>query len=159
MALTHSNGSGAAGAGCYRVLGDKSEDLHSVVTHFPFWFVPHFSDFIGFVDRLPVDQHELRALIAPRALFTTETLDDKWANPAGTQASFVASQLVFDFLGAGDKNGIHFRSGPHAYTDADCFALLDFADAVLLGKKVDAKFDVLPFPNQPRAFHWEAPSK
>ncbi len=159
MALTNPNASGAGGGGCFRVQGQKSEDLKAIVTRFPFWFGPHFSDFIGYVDRLPFDQHELKAMVAPRALLTTESLDDKWANPSGTQATYVASKVVFDFLGAASKTGIHYRHGPHAHTEEDWTALLDFADARLMGKSNEAKFDVLPFPDQPPAFSWTAPEK
>jgi len=159
VALTNPNGSGSGGGGCFRVQGPKSETLAIIVTRFPYWFGPHFSEFIGYVDRLPFDQHELKALVAPRALLTTDSLDDRWANPSGTQATYVASKVVFDFLDAGNNTGLHYRHGPHAHNEEDWAALLDFADARLMGKTADAKFDVLPFTDLPAAFSWTAPSK
>jgi hypothetical protein len=44
---------------------------------FPYWFRPDFNQFVGKVERLPVDQHLLLALVAPRALLDTfETARD-----------------------------------------------------------------------------------
>jgi hypothetical protein len=157
-ALTVPNGSGAGGAGCYRVQAPKSEDLKAIVTRFPYWFQPDFNQFIGRVDQLPFDQHEVKALIAPRALLTTDSVDDIWANGAGTQESFLASREVFKFLGATEKTGMHFRHGPHAQNEEDWQALLDFADWQLRAKQPAQKFDVLPFPDAPRTFNWSAPA-
>lgn len=157
-ALTVPNGSGAGGTGCFRVQGPHSEDIKAIVTHFPYWFKADFNQFIGHVDQLPFDQHEVRALIAPRALLTTDSLDDTWANPLGTQQSFLASREVFKFLGAENKIGMHFRHGPHDQKAEDWQALLDFADWQLKGKEPAQKFDTLPFPDAPKEFTWSAPA-
>jgi hypothetical protein len=157
VALTVPNGSGCGGSGLYRVEWPTSENIHAVVTHFPFWFGPHFDEFVGHVDQLPFDQHEIKALIAPRALLTTDSLDDLWANPIGTEMSFLASREVFKFLGAEEKTGLHYRHGKHDQNAEDFAALLDFADWQLLGKKSTTKFDELPFPTTPSAYSWTAP--
>jgi hypothetical protein len=157
VALTAPNGSGCGGAGCYRVQWPTSENLNNIVKAFPYWFSPQFDEFIGHENQLPFDQHEVKALVAPRALFTTDSLDDLWANPLGTQISFLASREVFSFLGVPDKTGLHYRHGPHEHNAEDFTALLDFADTQLLGKKSDKKFDDLPFPNFPPAYKWTAP--
>lgn len=158
VALTVPNGSGAGGAGCYRVQPPKTEDLKAIVTHFSYWFGPNFSQFIGKVDHLPFDQHELRALVAPRALLDTEASGDIWANPHGTQQSFLAADEVFRFLGAPTKQGIHYRPGKHEQNAQDFAALLDFADQALLGKPAVQDFKKLPFPEDPKAFGWAAPA-
>lgn len=159
IALTAPNGSGAGGAGCYRILGEKSEDIGAITSRFPFWFHPRFKDFVGHVDQLPFDQHFLRALVAPRALLSTEALGDLWANPMGSQVSFVAARQVYEFLGAGNRTGIHFREGKHEQNATDWSALLDFADLQFSGKKMERRFDTLPFPEAPKAFSWSAPKK
>ncbi|HZL34723.1 MAG TPA: hypothetical protein VFC78_05385 [Tepidisphaeraceae bacterium] len=157
IALTVPNGSGAGGAGCYRVQPPKTEDLKAIVTHFPNWFGPRFAGFIGHVDQLPFDQHEVRALVAPRALLDTEGEGDIWANAHGTQQSYLAAKEVYKFLGAPDKTGIHFRPGKHEQNEQDFAALLDFADHVLLGKPAKQDFNKVPFPEDPKAFEWTAP--
>jgi hypothetical protein len=157
IALTAPNNSGCGGAGCYRVQAEKSEDLAAILKNFPFWFEPHFGEFIGRVDQLPFDQHTVKALIAPRSLLTTEALGDLWANPKGTEQTYLAAKEVFDFLGAGDRIGINFREGKHEHNTAAWSVLLDFADLQLLGKKTERKFDQLAFPEALRAFSWKAP--
>jgi hypothetical protein len=157
VALTVPNGSGCGGAGCYRVQWPTSENLRAIVTTFPYWFAPQFGDYIGHVEQLPFDQHELKAAIAPRALFTTDSLDDLWANPLGTQISFLASREVFNYLGVPEKTGLHYRHGKHEQNLEDFTALLDFADYQLRSRQPAGKFDELPFPQFPRAYSWTAP--
>ena len=156
-ALTVPNGSGAGGAGCFRIQLPLTETLPAIDTHFPYWFAPHFDQFIGHVDQLPFDQHEVKALIAPRALFTTDSLDDLWANPLGTEISFLASREVFKFLGVPEKTGLHYRHGKHDQNEEDFAALLEFADWQLMGKTPTQKFDALPFPEVPVTYKWSAP--
>jgi hypothetical protein len=157
IALTAPNNSGCGGAGCYRFQAEKSEDIAAITKNFPFWFVPRFRDFIGRVDRLPFDQHSVKALVAPRALLSTEALGDLWANPEGTQQAHLAAKVVYDWLGAGDQIGIYFREGKHEQNQADWNVLMDFADAVFYGKKSERKFDRLAFPNSIKPFTWAAP--
>lgn len=159
IALTAPNNSGCGGAGCFRLQADKSEDIAAITKNFPFWFDPHFTDFIGRIDRLPFDQHMVKALVAPRALLSTEALEDRWANPKGTQQSYTAAKEVFDFLGAGDRIGIVFRPGGHEQNAKDWNALLDFADQQFFGKKVEQRFDDLAFPDAPKRYAWKAPRR
>lgn len=157
FALTAPNNSGCMGAGNTR-FPHEGETLERIVTVFPYWFSPRLKEFIGKEDRLPFDQHELKALVAPRALLTTEGMGDTWANPPGTQMTHQAAKLVYDFLGAGDKIGVVFRPGGHGHTPEDWTALFDFADAKLLGKTVKRPFDTLAYPDEARkAFTWAAP--
>ncbi len=149
IALTAPNNSGCGGAGCYRLQAAKSEAIGDIVKNFPFWFQPDFGAFIGDTDRLPFDQHTVKALIAPRALLTTEALGDLWANPHGTQQSHIAAREVFRFLGAEDKLGIVFREGKHEHNAADWNALMDFADQQLRGRSVTRRFDAFAFPETP----------
>ena len=72
VALTVPNNSGCGGAGCYRLQAPKSEDIAAITKNFPYWFHPQFRQFIGKVDRLPIDQHSVKALVAPRALLSTD---------------------------------------------------------------------------------------
>jgi hypothetical protein len=160
IALVAPNGSGAGGAGCYRVQGTGSETLTDITDGHGYWFQARLREFGGKETRLPFDQHFLRALVAPRPLLTTDALGDLWANPLGTQTTYRAAKVVYDFLGAGDKIGISYRDGDHAQTDDDWRTMLDFADLQLFGKAPASgrRFDVLPFPQAPKAFDWTAPA-
>jgi hypothetical protein len=103
-----------------------------------------------------VDQHMVKALVAPRALLSTEALGDLWANPKGTQISHLAAKEVYDFLGAGDHLAIHFREGGHEQNLNDWKTLLDFADKQFAGKTSDRPFNKLAFPVE-KPYDWKKP--
>jgi len=161
IALVTPNGSGCGGAGCYRFEGEKSESLERITNprRFSYWFHPRFRDFAGKETKLPFDQHFLKALVAPRALISVDALGDLWANPYGTQQSHRGAKPAFEFLGAGDKFGIYFRTGGHAQNKDDWRTLVDFADKIFFGKEPAGgkRFDKLPFPDAPKPFSWSAP--
>jgi hypothetical protein len=160
VALVAPNGSGSMGAGCERRLLGECESMDAIQSRFPYWFAPLLAQFKGHVERLPFDQHTLKALIAPRALLTTDGLGDLWANPRGTQITFQAAQQVYRFLGVPDKIGIAYRPGKHEHNLADWQALLDFADHQLCGKPEVRRFDVLQYPDESHdAFSWTAPAR
>jgi hypothetical protein len=129
IALTSANNSGAGGAGSYQWLGQGAETLANMVQAFPHWFSPRLATYKGKESTLPFDQHYLKALIAPRALLTTEAIDDLWANPEGSWQTHLAAREVYRFLNAEQRIAMVTRAGGHAHTWADWRALLDFADA------------------------------
>ena len=157
VARTVANGSGCGGGGCFRFQPPKTEDLASITSRFPHWFELNFHDFGSQVDRLPIDQHLAKALCAPRSLLTTDGLGDLWANPQGAQVTFVAAKEVFDFLGVGDRIGIHYRPGKHEQNAEDFAALLDFADKTLAGKPIEQSFDQLQYKDLPKLYSWTRP--
>jgi endo-1,4-beta-xylanase len=154
IALTVPSHSGCAGCAPYRFIFGKSEQLHNIVGAFPYWFRPDFNQFIGNVERLPVDQHELMALVAPRAMLLTEGTEDHWINPAGAQATYLAAKRVYDFLGAGDKLSIRFRPVGHIPSNED---LLDFADHLFFDRPLPDEFGKLAYPVATDTFSWEGP--
>lgn len=158
IGLTCANNSGAGGAGCYRVQGPQSETLDDILRGFPHWFGPRMKAYIGREDSLPFDQHFLKALIAPRALLTTEALDDLWANPSGTWQTHRAAREVYRFLGAETRLGIWFRDGGHGHGQADWKAFLDFVDWHFRGRRPPERFDRNPFPRLRPAFTWKTPA-
>jgi hypothetical protein len=156
IALTAPNNSGCGGAGCFRWQGPQSETLADILRVFPYWFSPRLKEFIGKEAILPFDQHSLKALVAPRALLSTEALGDLWANPEGTWQTHLAAREVYRFLGAEDRIGIWYRVGGHDHGEVDWKALLDFADWQWRGKTTTTRFDRCPFDNLPRPFSWSA---
>jgi hypothetical protein len=157
IALTAPNNSGCGGAGAYRWQGPESETLSDILRAIPYWFGPRLREFVGREDQLPFDQHSLKALVAPRALLTTEALGDLWGNPTGTWQTHAAAREVYCFLGAEQKIGIRYREGRHEHRLADWSTLLDFADWQFKGKSPASGFDQSPFPELPPAFSWAAP--
>jgi hypothetical protein len=157
ITLTSANNSGAGGAGCYRCLGRGAETLADIVRAFPHWFSPHLAEFVGKESALPFDQHFLKALIAPRALLTTEALGDLWANPEGTWQTHLAAREVYRFLGAEKRIASHWRAGGHEHSLADWCTLLDFADEQFRGVAPGLGVQSNPFPGLVPAFTWASP--
>ena len=57
-------------------------------------FAGNFLKYGGHWNNLPVDSHELMALIAPRPLFVTGGTTDRWADPRGEFLATVAASLM-----------------------------------------------------------------
>ena len=161
IAIVNPSGSGCAGAGSYLALGDDCEDLAALTDRKRWWAWTHpdFEKWAGHEKDLPFDQHFLMGLVAPRPLLRTEGHDDLWANPIGTYASFLATQPIYDFLGAPTRNGIHIREGGHYQGEEDSAALLAFADWHFFNlapkhhfqKKLQGKMEL------PTFFRWKRP--
>ena len=134
-------------------MGPGAETLADVVGAFPHWFSPKLAQFAGREDALPFDQHFLKALIAPRALLTTEARQDPWANPTGTWLTHLAARKVYKFLGVEDRIAIAYREGGHDHGMADWRTLLDFRESVFRGKARADILQVNPFPDSAARFN------
>lgn len=145
FAVAYSNNSGCGGAALSRRA--YGETVGRITSSFPHWFSPNFAQYAGREDELPIDQHELIALIAPRGVYVTSADEDLWADPRGEYASLVAAAPVFKLLGKDaiaepqmpalneqrvqGPTGYHIRPGGHGLTQPDWEFFLDYADRVL----------------------------
>jgi len=146
IALTSANQSGCCGAGSLHLQSPGSETLEHIVGAFPYWFAPALKTYAENGQKLPFDQHFLKALVAPRALLTTEALGDLWANPAGAWHTHREAKAAYRFLNAESRIGIAYRQGTHSHTHEDWQTLLDFADWQFGGPKPSRPFDECPIP-------------
>lgn len=151
VALCHANDSGCCGAGSVHFTGSRfgmgigdCESLHSVYRDFPYWWGENLGEFADGGKEFPIDAHIMRAMVAPRAILTTEAYGDTWSNPYGTLAAWRASQEVFSFLGCPEHNGIHYREGGHGFLEIDWRTLIDYYDMCYRNRR--EKISAVYFP-------------
>jgi hypothetical protein len=126
---------------------DFGETVAMITKSFPYWFSPKYATYATRVDALPVDQHELVALVAPRAYHGGDASLDFHADPRGSWLALVEASKVWALHKADTKpmpadmprvndlylNGpiaYHIREGGHALTTFDWKLYLDHADTI-----------------------------
>lgn len=146
FAAAISNNSGAVGAALSR--RQFGETVRIITAMFPHWFTPEFEKYSGQEDTLPVDQHQLIALLAPRPVYVASASEDLWADPRGEFLATSAAAKVYHLFGIATSefsvmpaagNAIagpvayHLRSGKHDLLEFDWRHYLDFADRTAKG--------------------------
>jgi len=127
-----------------------AETLAMINKNFPHWFAGNFKAFNDEPARLPLDQHCLIALCAPRPVLLSCATEDLWANPQGQFAMLRAADPVYRLLakdGLGSDHvpetgkllpsrlGYFIREGKHSMNAVDWAAWLDYADLWLRAKR------------------------
>jgi hypothetical protein len=141
--LVAPNNSGCMGAALLR--GKKGE--HAVKINISDWFCPKFKEFNDNEDILPMDQHMVLALCAPRNMYITDSILDEWADPDAELRSAQLASPVWELYG---KKGVimsdeapvvnkvyqegtiafHVKEGDHSQTMFDWENLLDYFDKI-----------------------------
>jgi len=146
IALTIAQEPGGGGAAAWRV----SETLGNVETlgrtNYS-WFKESLRKFSeDNVSRLPVDHHELCALVAPRALLVFGNPDYEWLADESGYVSCVAARKVWEAFGIADRMGYSFIDGHmHCVLPQEQWLELEaFVDRFLLDKDVATDVTVAP---------------
>lgn len=136
-----SNNSGAGGAALSKRL--YGETVAVLNKNFPHWFCDNFNKYSGNEIELPVDQHELIALMAPRPVYIASATKDNWADQKGEFLGGKLAEPVYALLGlkglgieeppapdksVGDAIGYHNRTGEHDILLYDWEQYMTFAD-------------------------------
>jgi hypothetical protein len=144
FAMVISNDSGEGGASLSR--RPFGETLARLTGTFPHWFAENYRSYAGREGSLPVDQHMLLSLIAPRALYVASADEDLWADPLGEYLALAHASPVFALFGdpaidvaampplerpvVAGRRGYHIRPGVHNLTPYDWDRFCDFADTL-----------------------------
>lgn len=142
FAMSFSNCSGNTGAALSK--RNFGETVARINTVFPHWFSNNYRKYSNNEKDLPVDQHMLIALIAPRPVYATNASEDLWADPTGTFLAMKNAEPVFalyrqksnlpqqppalDTPFTQPPLGYHNRSGKHDLTFYDWEQFVKFAD-------------------------------
>lgn len=145
FAMVVSNDSGCSGAAISR--RNYGETVQSINKSFPWWFCNKYQTYNQDVSSLPMDQHELIALIAPRAIYVASAQEDQWADPRGEFLSLQEASKVYALYGLDTLQGYsfpavnehlwkgncgyHIRTGIHDVTDFDWESYIGFANEKL----------------------------
>ena len=112
-----------------RDIGETIDDLATEATAN---YCPNFTNYVGHWNNMPVDQHEMIALMAPRKMFITGGNQEVWEDVKGGFAAAIAAEPVYILLGKRGVNtvemppiehpivfgeiGYYQHDGAHTYT-------------------------------------------
>ena len=140
VAAVISHQSGFGGAALSR--STVGEGVARITASYPHWFDPAYGEHAEDLGSLPVDQHQLLALIAPRPVFLGNARRDVWSDPNSTYRAAEAASEVWALFGSGglEQSGLAdwrpdaalaywLRNGGHGTDQRDIDAMLAFLDA------------------------------
>lgn len=134
--------SGKGGATLTRSYAGES--VKQITKSYPHWFSPAYAAYSDRETAIPVDQHHLLALIAPRPVLLGNSWKDVWSDPNGVFRAALGADPVYRLLGAKglmqtslrdarQRGDIDFfiRPGGHGVHKADWDYMLNWLDTVL----------------------------
>jgi hypothetical protein len=140
------NNSGCGGAALSRRLfGETLCSMHNLSNFGKYWFTDTLESKAMQPDQLPIDQHELIALVAPRCVSVHSATEDLWADPKGEYLSTYYAGCVWELFNktpltnieqpepttpVGSDVSYYLRIGRHALVLEDWNHYMDIADYI-----------------------------
>ena len=117
------------------------ETVKQITKEYPHWFAPRYAEYADREADIPVDQHQLIALVAPRPVLLGNGWKDVWSDPNGSFRAALGADPVYELMGkhglaqtgmkdTKDLGEIEFfiRQGGHGVRVRDWDEMLDFLD-------------------------------
>ena len=140
IALTLPQESGSGGSACWRLSDEmkrKGTDVQTasqIITE-NVWLSKSFEQFVNNIANLPIDNHELAALVAPRAMLVIENTSQVWLGNMATYGCMKTAHKVWEALGVPENMGFS-QNGDHSHcqwTGSQAPELNAFVDKFLKG--------------------------
>jgi len=137
--ISHQSGTGGASLNRRK----KGESIKEITDSYPHWFAQAYADYAGRAQDMPIDQHFLLALIAPKPILLGNARRDVWSDPNGALKAAIGADPVwklYDPLGGLQQSkltpfipeaslSLWIRPGTHGVVKEDWPAFLEFLDA------------------------------
>jgi hypothetical protein len=144
--IAHQSGTGGASLN----RDKRGESVKAITDRYPHWFARAYRGFAGREREMPVDQHALLALIAPRPILLGNARRDVWSDPNGAFRAAMAADAVYELYGVKGLDqerldaflpdadiAFWIRPGTHGVVKEDWPAFLDFLNAHFGDKEQD----------------------
>ena len=135
--IAHQSGRGGAAL----TRGTVGETVAQITGEYPFWFTAKYATFAGREIAIPVDQHQLLALAAPKPVLLGSGDRDRWGDPSGSFRAMQGAWPVYRLHGVPPLAqtklaepdltrplASFMRPGTHGVTTADWTTFLTFLD-------------------------------
>lgn len=136
--ISHQSGTGGASLNREK----KGESIGDITESYPHWFAEEYATYADDQSDMPVDQHHLLALIAPRPVLLGNARRDVWSDPNGAFRAAQGADPVYELYGQTglDQDRLDdwqpdadiafwIRPGTHGVVKEDWPAFLAFMDA------------------------------
>lgn len=135
--IAHQSGRGGAAL----TRGTVGETVAQITAEYPYWFTPKYAAFAGREAAIPVDQHQLLALAAPKPVLLGAGNRDRWGDPSGSFRAMQGAWPVYRLYGIPPLTqtklaepdltrplAFLMRPGTHGVTTDDWTTFLTFLD-------------------------------
>jgi hypothetical protein len=117
------------------------ETVKQITNSYPHWFAPAYAAYSDREREIPLDQHQLIAMAAPRPVLLGNGWKDVWSDPNGSFRAAAGADPVYELMGkkglaqagmrdTSERGELDFfiRTGGHGMRAADWDYMLDWLD-------------------------------